>query len=92
MLSTLLTLQLIPQPGTAWKSVLYPRVSVPSSCVSKRAGEGKGEGSGRSQGRKEEVRANIGLKCTMSSMSSASVLSPDSGLVVNLNQANQATS
>ena len=31
MLSTLLTLQLIPQPGTAWKSVQHPRVSVPSS-------------------------------------------------------------
>lgn len=26
------TLQLMPQPGTAWKSVQYPRLWVPSSC------------------------------------------------------------
>lgn len=39
MLSTLLTLQPIPQPGTAWKSVQYPRVSVPSSCGGRRAGQ-----------------------------------------------------
>lgn len=37
--STLLTLQPIPQPGTAWKSVQYPKESVPNSCEARERGE-----------------------------------------------------
>lgn len=53
MPSTLLTLQPIPQPGTAWKSMQYPKASVPSSCEGREQEE---EPENRGGGEREKGR------------------------------------
>lgn len=59
MPSTLLTLQPIPHPGTAWKSMQYPKDSVPSSCEG-REQEEEPKNRGEVRGNRAEKGVRVG--------------------------------